>query len=86
MTVFAFQAGACFVQMHNQAKSTVTTSLEKVQAAKEKKDQELAAAHQALEEADKKLQVCARPQNTADEHGNVSTVRYVSFCDCHLLP
>ena len=44
--------------MHNQAKSSVTSSLEKVQAGKEKKEQELAAAHQALEETNKKLQVC----------------------------
>ena len=46
------------MQMHNQAKSSVTSSLEKVQAAKEKKEQELAAAHQALEETNQKLQVC----------------------------
>ena len=50
--------------MHNQAKSSVMSSLEKVQAGKEKKEQELAAAHQALEEANKKLQVCLPPQNS----------------------
>ena len=53
------------VQMHNQAKSSVTSSLEKVQAAKDKKEQELTAAHQALEETNRKLQVCILPPNSA---------------------
>ena len=52
------QWGGYVVQMHNQAKSSVTSSLEKVQAGKDKKEQELAATHHALEEANKKLQVC----------------------------
>ena len=54
----------CVVQMHNQAKSSVTSSLEKVQAGKEKKEQELLAAHQALEETNKKLQVPPPPRLT----------------------
>ena len=54
-------SGVCVVQMHNQAKSAMTSSLEKVQAGKEKKEQELLAMHQALEEANKKLQVCFGP-------------------------
>ena len=52
---------AYVVQMHNQAKSLVTSSLEKVQDSKERKEQELVAAHQALKEANKKLQVCLAP-------------------------
>ena len=56
--------GGCVVQMHNQAKSSVTSSLEKVQASKEKKEQELVAAHQALEQTNKKLQVCLTYHNT----------------------
>lgn len=55
----------CVVQMHNQAKSSMTSSLEKVQAGKEKKEQELLAMHQALEEANKKLQVCFASQTPA---------------------
>ena len=50
------------MQMSHQAKSSVTSSLEKVQAGKEKKEQELAAAQHALEEANNKLQVCLPPQ------------------------
>ena len=44
--------------MHSQAKSLQTGLLEKVQAGKEMKEQEAAAAHQALTEANNKLQVC----------------------------
>ena len=48
---------AFLLQMHNQAKASVASSLEREKAAKERKEQELAAAHQTLEETNKKLQV-----------------------------
>lgn len=46
----------------------MTSSLEKAQAGKEKKEQELLAAHQALEETNKKLQVSPRLTHFASPH------------------
>lgn len=73
------------VQMHNQAKSSVTSSLEKVQAAKEKKEQELAAAHQALEETNKQLQVRLSTAMMLSDVADYSAVYDVLFCISHLL-
>ena len=55
--------GACVVQMHDQAKSSAASLVEKVQAGK-KQEQDLVAAHQALKEANRRLQVCLAPWNS----------------------
>lgn len=45
-----------WVQAHNQAKSSATSALQKAQAAKDRKEQEVADLHHSLEEANQKLQ------------------------------
>ncbi len=45
------------LQAHNQAKSSATSALEKLQTAKDKKEQEVADVYHSLEEANRKLQV-----------------------------
>ena len=44
------------MQAHNQAKSSATSALQKAQAAKDRKEQEVADLHHSLEEANHKLQ------------------------------
>ena len=48
--------GWCW-QGHNQAKAAAASALVKAQAVGDKKEQELAAVHASLEEANHKLQV-----------------------------
>lgn len=51
--------GVCWMQAHNQAKSSANSAMQKAQAGKEAKELELAAVHHSLEEANQKLQVSA---------------------------